>query len=178
MNNHNHHLAKLYFIKATYFFVAGFANILTIIKTQSFSVTMLGIFLYYTPIMIENYMKMTYNKVTVILRRIGYILPCGFLFLNLLLVILVVYFKGFGDMISEIWYVYIIIGVTVALIFISFLDIFFYGFNEEEIKARDAAIRYLKKNRKQNRDLLMKQEQELKEEARRFKIERSKRGGR
>lgn len=63
------------------------------------------------------------------------------------------------------------------MVFISVLDIFLYGFNDEEIKASNNAIEYLKKNREQSRELKIKQEKELKEEERQFKIERSKRKG-
>lgn len=69
----NKSLAKIYSIKAMYFLIAAFANTVTIIKTQNFAVTMLGLFLYFTPIAIENYSKNTYNLITVILRRVGYI---------------------------------------------------------------------------------------------------------
>lgn len=173
----NKSLAKIYGVKAMYFFVAAFANILTIIKTQNFSVTMLGLFLYFAPIAIENYAKNTYNLVTAILRRIGYIIPSVFIFLNFLIIILVVNFPNFDFITSENWYISVIISVTIPLVFISVLDIFLYGFNDEEIKASNNAIEYLKKNREQSRELKIKQEKELKEEERQFKIERSKRKG-
>lgn len=175
--NMDKNIAKIYCIKAMYFFIAAFANIITIIKTKNFDVAMLGIFLYFAPIGIENYAKNTYNLVTVIIRRIGYIIPGIFIFLNFLLIILVINFHEFGDIISGNWYIGVTITVTGILIFISILDIFLYSFNEEEIKARSNAIQYLKENREQNRELKVKQEKEIKEEDRKFKIERSKRKG-
>ncbi|RTX76678.1 hypothetical protein EKQ61_08500, partial [Staphylococcus gallinarum] len=68
----NKNLAKMYLVKALYFLVAAFVNILTIITTKNFEVAMLGVMLYFMPIFIENYMKNVYNKPTKILRRIGY----------------------------------------------------------------------------------------------------------
>lgn len=173
----NKSLAKIYSIKAMYFLIAAFANTVTIIKTQNFDVTMLGLFLYFTPIAIENYSKNTYNLITVILRRVGYILPVIFLFFNLLIIVLVINFQGFDVIISEFWYIGVIIGVTIPLIFISILDTFLYGFNDEEIKASNDTVEYLKKNREQSRELKIKQEKEIKEEDRQFKVERSKRKG-
>lgn len=170
-------LAKMYALKAGYFFIAAFVNILTIITTKNFEVAMLGVLLYFMPIFIENYMKNVYNKATKVLRRIGYIIPSLFIFTNILIFILCSYIPAYKFIISTNWYVGAIIIVTIPLIFISILDVFLYGSNDEEIKASNNAIEYLKKNREQNRELKAKQEIELKEEERQFKIERSKRKG-
>ncbi|MGW7932203.1 hypothetical protein ACWEWU_11140 [Staphylococcus xylosus] len=173
----NKNLAKMYLLKALYFFVAAFVNILTIITTKNFDVAMLGVMLYFMPIFIENYMKNVYNKATKMLRRIGYILPSLFIFINILIFILCSYIPTCKFIISTNWYIGAIIVVTIPLIFISILDVFLYGFSDEEIKASNDAIEYLKKNREQSRELKIKQEKELKEEERQFKIERSKRKG-
>ncbi|HHS2940270.1 TPA: hypothetical protein ACTELX_002527 [Staphylococcus argenteus] len=79
--------------------------------------------------------------------------------------------------ISTNWYVGAIIITTIPLVFISILDIFLYGFNNEEIKASNDTKEYLRKNREQSKELKIKQEKVLKEEERQFKIERSKRKG-
>ncbi|RTX76626.1 hypothetical protein EKQ61_08635, partial [Staphylococcus gallinarum] len=126
---------------------------------------------------IENYMKNVYNKPTKILRRIGYIIPSLFIFVNILIFVLCSYISTYKFIISTNWYIGAIIVVTIPLIFISALDIFLYGFNNEEIKASNDTIEHLKKNREQSRELKIKQEKELKEEERQFKIERSKRKG-
>lgn len=173
----NKNLAKIYVVKAAYFFLAAFVNILTIITTKHFDVTMLGVLLYFMPIAIENYMKNVYNKATVVLRRIGYILPSVFMFFNILIFILCSYIPAYKFIISTNWYIGAIIIVSILLIFISILDIFLYGFNDEEIEASNNAIEYLKKNREQSRELKIKQENELKEEERQFIVERSKRKG-
>lgn len=95
----------------------------------------------------------------------------------MLIIVLVINFQGFDVIISEFWYIGVIIGVTIPLIFISILDTFLYGFNDEEIKASNDTVEYLKKNREQSRELKIKQEKEIKEEDRQFKVERSKRKG-
>ncbi|MCQ1414945.1 hypothetical protein NNJ16_06495 [Staphylococcus aureus] len=173
----NKNLAKMYSFKALYFFTAAFVNILTIITTKNFEVAMLGVTLYFMPIVLENYMKNVYNKATKILRRIGYIFPSLFIFINILKFILCSYMPTYKFIISTNWYVGAIIITTIPLVFISILDIFLYGFNNEEIKASNDTKEYLRKNREQSKELKIKQEKVLKEEERQFKIERSKRKG-
>ncbi|EGQ1719775.1 hypothetical protein MPU07_000061 [Staphylococcus pseudintermedius] len=173
----NKNLAKMYGFKAGYFFLAAFANIVSIIATKNYDLTMLGVCLYFSPIGIENYMKNIYNKPTKILRRIGYILPLSILFINMLIFILCSNIPTYKFIIGTNYYIGAIILVTVPLIFISILDVFLYGFNSEEIKAANDTKRHLRESRAQNQELILKQEEELKEEERQFKVKRSKRKG-
>ncbi|PNZ82115.1 Uncharacterised protein [Staphylococcus microti] len=125
----NKSLAKIYCIKAMYCLIAAFANILTIIKTQNFAVAMLGVFLYFSPIAIENYAKSTHGKITIILRRIGYILPTLFLFFNSLLAILVIHFQRFSMIINQHWYIISYFIVSMILVSVCIIDIFLYIFS-------------------------------------------------
>lgn len=145
--------------------------------TKNYDLTMLGVMLYFSPIGIENYMKNVYNKPTKIFRRIGYILPLSVLFFNMLIFILCSNIPTYKFIIGTNYYIGAIILVTVPLIFISILDVFLYGFNSEEIKAANDTKRHLMENREQSNELILKQEEELKEKERQFKVERSKRKG-
>lgn len=173
----NKSLAKMYVVKAVYFFTAAFASVISIIATKNYDLTMLGIWLYFTPIAIENYMKNVYNKPTVILRRIGYILPSVFILINVLIFILCSNIPAYKFIISTKGYIGATILVTVPLVLISILDIFLYGFNKEEIKVAEYTKERLKEYREQSKKLILKQEEELKKEERRFKVERSKKKG-
>lgn len=135
MQNHKS-LTKIYCIRSIYFSTAAFANILAIVKTHNFSVAMLGVFLYYTPIAIENYAKSTNSTISVILRRIGYMLPSLFLFFNVFVSILVINFQQFSDVIEATWYITVLIIVSLALIIASVFDIFIYGFNKKNIHSK------------------------------------------
>lgn len=172
----NNSLAKAYLFKAAYTIMASLINVLTVLTTKNIGMLFVGLFMFLGACISDNYFKSTGNKATIICRRIGYIVPSSAFFIYLLWCIVGVYSPSAYKLLFSNIHLILIIILSIVNSFISFVDIWLYGFNKEQHEQREKTNQYMKEQREKERNLTNEVVELRKREHREFIISKNRRG--
>lgn len=168
-------LAKAYALKSIYVFFSCLLNGINFWKFENSYAVFIGLIMFNGSCIVEHYFKYTYSKPTIILRRIGYLLPSLCIIIIFTLTILFIEFNLSNVFVYNKYTISVIIIVSIIQFIISLLDILLYGYNSESIKMINYTEKQINSNREKSAKVIQNRKKRINKK--RKKYNRS-RGGR